>query len=221
MCLVILPKLSLLSFFNCMSCRFRYLWSVWGRSSVFEVLYWTFYHPDLKEEKGESAWNTPGIAEKPHSASRYHLPPRWQARWQGLRGGACHWNREGKETQQGAGTKNIYTVARERGGKRREKNDTRWYKVKVFLGTEGAVRCSFSVSVWKRAHIQRKYTTCHRITSTWTKMRTRQSDVHCTVTIVFLFRPALFLPPKGESWCVTDSHRQLGWTQHTLGRPPR
>lgn len=47
------PRIIPLSFFNCMSCRFWHLWSVWEYSSVFEVLYWTFYHPDLKEEKGE------------------------------------------------------------------------------------------------------------------------------------------------------------------------
>lgn len=125
------PKIIRLSFFNCMSCRFRYLWCVWECSSVFEVLYWTFYHPDLKEERAERLKYPWHGREIPLSFT-LSLASKVAGVVTGAKRGSLSLEQRGCGDATGSGDKKYIYCCK----------GARWYKVKVFLGTEeGAVFC--------------------------------------------------------------------------------
>lgn len=130
----------------------------------------------------------------------------------------CQWNREGKETQQGAETgkkrKRKDVVARELGRK--------WWKPRdetMFQrgGEAGGGKWSLAVLCLRAATCTRIW--IHNVSLHHVKWR--QSAAHCTLTTASVSPPCSACHPSGPtSWCVTDRHGQLGWTQHTRGMPP-
>lgn len=172
------------------------------QSKSCETLYWAF------SLKGEVGWNTAGM-----DGFGGWMPP-WQQGVEGNGGSVSGTGRVGRHNrEQSRETKKsaLLLGSWEENDRRRETKPC----FKEEKREEASDRWQFCVCTQQPA-LAYQYTTCHSITSSGASQL-----AHCTLTTASVSPPCSACHPSGPtSWCVTDRHGQLGWTQHTRGRPP-